>query len=321
MSGRKREQMIKSDDLWGMGLLERWTHNIFTCSFGSFCITFLKECMHLFYDLITFLRIYYSNTWKFIIFKLFNHKTQMDMGQSQGSCLQAFIPREWVKVTGLHPNFGDSIVHGILQARILELVAFPFSRESWDLPNPGTEPVSPALQAHSLPAEPQEKPQNTEVGSLSLLQRIFLTQELNRGLLHCRRILYQLSYQSPALQVDFLPAELSGKPNLSLRAITYYLLQNILSPKWRGETHSLAHNAKSKDTQILNQAAFLGTILRSNFNRASSNLAREGIYLIMVNNSTNHEKGKLKNNFKRQETLRKGWGREEGVKRDSTYPL
>ena len=31
---------------------------------------------------------------------------------------------------------------------------------------------------------------------LSLLQQIFLTQELNRGLLHCRQILYQLSYWS-----------------------------------------------------------------------------------------------------------------------------
>ena len=35
--------------------------------------------------------------------------------------------------------------------------------------------------------------QNTGVGSLSLLQWIFPTQELNRGLLHCSRILYQLS--------------------------------------------------------------------------------------------------------------------------------
>ena len=33
------------------------------------------------------------------------------------------------------------------------------------------------------------------MGSLSFLQWIFLTQELNWGLLHCRRILYQLSYQ------------------------------------------------------------------------------------------------------------------------------
>ena len=36
--------------------------------------------------------------------------------------------------------------------------------------------------------------QNTGVGSRPLLQWISLTQELNRGLLHCKQILYQLSY-------------------------------------------------------------------------------------------------------------------------------
>ena len=45
----------------------------------------------------------------------------------------------------------------------------------------------------SLPAEPQGKPKNTGVGSLSLLQRIFPSQDLN---------------WSAALQVDFLPTEL-----------------------------------------------------------------------------------------------------------------
>ena len=44
------------------------------------------------------------------------------------------------------------------------------------------------------------KPKNTGVGSLSLLQWIFLTQELNRGLLHCRQILYQLSYWGSPVQ-------------------------------------------------------------------------------------------------------------------------
>ena len=39
------------------------------------------------------------------------------------------------------------------------------------------------------------KPKNTGVGGLSLFQQIFLTQELNQGLLPCRWILYQLSYQ------------------------------------------------------------------------------------------------------------------------------
>ena len=64
-----------------------------------------------------------------------------------------------------------------------------------DFPKPGIEPRPPALQVDSLPAEPQEKPKKTGVGSLSLLQRIFPTQELNWGVLHCRRILYQPSYQ------------------------------------------------------------------------------------------------------------------------------
>ena len=79
------------------------------------------------------------------------------------------------------------IVYGLLQARILGWVPVPFSR---DLPNAGIEPKSPALQEDSLPAEPQGMPKNTGVGSLSLLQRIFPTQELNRGLLHCRQIHY-----------------------------------------------------------------------------------------------------------------------------------
>ena len=92
----------------------------------------------------------------------------------------------------------DYIVHGILQARMLEWVAFPFSRG--DLPNPGIEPRYPMLQVDSLPAEPPGKSKNTAVGSLFLLQRIFPTQELKQGLLHCRWILYQLSYQgSPGI--------------------------------------------------------------------------------------------------------------------------
>ena len=40
--------------------------------------------------------------------------------------------------------------------------------------------------------------QNAGVGSLSLLQGIFPTQESNWGLLHCRRILYQQGYEGSA---------------------------------------------------------------------------------------------------------------------------
>ena len=55
------------------------------------------------------------------------------------------------------------------------------------------------MQADSLPAKPPWKPKNTGVGSLSLLQGIFPTQESNQDLLHCRWIIYQLSYQGSPL--------------------------------------------------------------------------------------------------------------------------
>ena len=48
-----------------------------------------------------------------------------------------------------------SSVHGILQARIPFGCPFPSPE---DLPNPGIEPRSPALQVNCLPAEPQGKP-------------------------------------------------------------------------------------------------------------------------------------------------------------------
>ena len=84
---------------------------------------------------------------------------------------------------------------------------------SGDLPNPVTEPRCPSLQADSLPADPPEKPKNTGMGNLSLLQGNFSTQESNQGLLHCRWILYQLNYQ------ETLP----GKPYQGLWTITIHL--------------------------------------------------------------------------------------------------
>ena len=100
-----------------------------------------------------------------------------------------------MKVTQSCPTLCDPMDHtvqGILQARILEWVAIPISGVS---SQPRDQTRCPALQADSLPVEPPGKPKSTGVGSLSLLQQIFPTQELNRGLLHFRWILYQLSYQ------------------------------------------------------------------------------------------------------------------------------
>ena len=86
----------------------------------------------------------------------------------------------------------DYTVHEILQAKILEWVTVSFFRGS---SQPSNQNWDPPLQEDSLPAESPGKPKYTGVGSLSLLQGIFPTQESNRVLLHCRRILYQLSYQ------------------------------------------------------------------------------------------------------------------------------
>ena len=73
------------------------------------------------------------------------------------------------------------------------------------LPKPGFERWSPAFHTDSLPSEPPGKPKNTGVGSLSILQGIFLTHESTESLLHCRWILYQLSYQrNPICAVFFM---------------------------------------------------------------------------------------------------------------------
>ena len=88
--------------------------------------------------------------------------------------------------------------------------------------------VSNSLRPHGLYGPWNSPGQNAGVSSLSLLQGIFPTQELNWGLLHCRWILYQLSYQgSPNVQewglneiMDAKPTEAHG--DLSRNVSTYH---------------------------------------------------------------------------------------------------
>ena len=120
----------------------------------------------------------------------------------------------------------DCIVHGILQARILEWLAIPFSR-GFSQPRDGTQVFRIAgrfftrwasreasegkvkwsrsvmydsLRPHGLwptrlPSPWDFPGKNTGVGCHFLLQEIFVTQGLNLGLLHCKQILYCLSHQ------------------------------------------------------------------------------------------------------------------------------
>ena len=94
-----------------------------------------------------------------------------------------------------------SSVHGILQVKILEWIAYSFSRGS---SHPGMEPRSPALQVDSLLSEPPEQPKNTGVGSLSLPSLEDLPDR-------------EIKLGSPALQVDSLPTELPGKPQRNVK--------------------------------------------------------------------------------------------------------
>ena len=100
-----------------------------------------------------------------------------------------------------------SVMSNSLQPHELQPTSFfcpwRFSRQEYcsglpfpppgDLPNPEIKLSSPSVQVDSLLTKSPGKPKNTGVGILSRLQAIFLVQESNRSLLHCRQILYQLS--------------------------------------------------------------------------------------------------------------------------------
>ena len=60
--------------------------------------------------------------------------------------------------------------------------------------------MSDSLQPHRLYSPWNSPGQNTGMGSLSLLQGIFPTQGSNPGVLHCRRVLYQLSHKGSPLK-------------------------------------------------------------------------------------------------------------------------
>ena len=105
-----------------------------------------------------------------------------------------------VKVAQSCPNLCDPMYYtaqGILQARILEGVALPFSRGS---SQPRDQTQVSCIAGEFSTAEPPGKPKNARVGSLSFLQQIFVTQGSNWGLLHYRWILYQLSHQGSPFQ-------------------------------------------------------------------------------------------------------------------------
>ena len=102
--------------------------------------------------------------------------------------------------------------HGLQSVRLL--CPWGFSRQEYwsglpcpppqDCPNPGNKARSPTLRTDSLPSEPPGKPKNTGVGSLPLLQGIFLTQGSNLGIPNWGQILYHLSHQGSPCKIRMI---------------------------------------------------------------------------------------------------------------------
>ena len=118
----------------------------------------------------------------------------------------------------------DHTVHGILQAGILEWVAFLFSRGSSQARD--QTQVSRIASRFFTSWTPREA-QEYWSGSLSLLQWVFPTQELNQGLLHCRWILYQLSYDGSPWESKILWFKWLARGN---RAFKRKTLRPLLPP-------------------------------------------------------------------------------------------
>ena len=88
--------------------------------------------------------------------------------------------------------------------------------------------MSDSLRAHGLYNPWNSLGQNTGVGSLSLLQGVFPTQELNPGLRHCRQIVYQLSHKGSPRGLEWVAYPFSS----GWIFLTQELNQGLLRCTW-----------------------------------------------------------------------------------------
>ena len=89
-----------------------------------------------------------------------------------------------------------------------------------DLPHPEIKPESPTLQADSLLSEPPGKSSILEWVAVSFFKRLFPTQGLKLGFLHCSQILYHLSLQ--------------GRPRI-LEQVAYPFSRGSSRPRKKGK--------------------------------------------------------------------------------------
>ena len=122
----------------------------------------------------------------------------------QCSCLENPRDREawWAAVYGV-PQSRTRLKRLSSSSSYSEPIAFTWHTTPsflYESENESCSAVSDSLRPHGIYSPWDSPGQNTEVGSLSLLQGIFPTQGSNPSFLYCRQILYQLSHKgSPGI--------------------------------------------------------------------------------------------------------------------------
>ena len=118
--------------------------------------------------------------------------------KTSSDSFRCFHPHPWL----IHMPFGLCVVGNewpIVVIKKEEMIEISWRYES---ASASCSVVSDSFRPHGLYSPWNSPGQNTGVGSLSLLQWIFPTQESNWGVLHCGRILYQLTYEGSHEHID-----------------------------------------------------------------------------------------------------------------------
>ena len=102
--------------------------------------------------------------------------------------------------------------------RIIKYPTYSMTNHSYE--SESLSVLSDFLRPHGLYSPWNSLDQNTRVDNLSLFQRIFPTQGSNPRLLHCRWILYQLSYKFSSVQFSRSVVSDSLRPHESEHART-----------------------------------------------------------------------------------------------------
>ena len=163
--------------------------------------------------------------------------------------------------------------------------------------------VSDSLWSHGLSSPWNSPGQNTRVGSLSLLQGIFWTQRLNPGLLHCRRILYQLSHKGSPRILEWVAYPFSSgssRPRNWTRvsctagrfftnwAIREALQGDLCIVDGYKEFHSLVHllyptkPSHSIYRHVINTISFQSVFYLQVFHFQNENIFTQRLYMLVV---------------------------------------